>query len=206
MTPPVPDIPGSELVFRRARSVRAPLLWSSVSLLILAGLAALAGLGGPGLGPAFYAIAGVLGLAAVGSAAAYLAEGSFRTTVRPSGITTRGFVRRTIPWSDVAGFQVRGPGAAQSVGSEQARPVGPREIVGSVGRSGFAPTGHADARTLPQAARARIVVLRTHGRPLRLPAPVVAGEKGDYRFADDVRQLEQWRVHYAGPSPSASVR
>lgn len=194
-------------MFRLARSVRAPLLWSSVSLLILAGLAALAGLGGTGLGPAFYAIAGVLGLAAVAAAAAYVAEGSFRTTVRPSGITTRGFVRRTIPWSEVAGFQVRGPGAAQSAGSERAGPAGsPRVIVGSVGRSGFAPTGHADPRRPPQAARARIVVLRTHGRPLRLPAPVVAGEKGDYRFADDVRQLEQWRLHYAGPSPSGSVR
>jgi hypothetical protein len=206
----VPDMPGNEVVFRRARSALRPLLRRCMTALIFA---ILAGAVGTALGSAFFVIAGLLGLAGVGWAAAYVVQSSFRTVLRPDGISARGYVRRTIPWSEIAGFQVRGPDAQQlvtgdSVGSA-ADVAGPRRLVAGAG--GRAPvftsrSGAPDRRTRPPTARASIAVLRTHGRPVRLPAPVVAGEEGDEHFADDLRQLDQWRQHYGGLANPAALR
>jgi hypothetical protein len=185
MTAPVPDMPGNEVVFRRARSVRRRLLRRSVTALVFA---VLAGAVGTALGSPFFVIAGLLGLAGVGWAAAYAVEGSFRTVLRPDGISARGYVWRTIPWSEVAGFQIHGLVAGAGL---RQRPVW---------------SGAPDRRTHPPTARVSIAVIRTHGRPVRLPAPVVAGEEGDYHFTDDLRQLEQWRQHYGGLANPAALR
>jgi hypothetical protein len=196
----VPDMPGNEVVFRRARSALKPLLRRSMTALIFA---ILAGAVGTGLGSPFFVIAGLLGLAGVGWAAAYLIQSSFRTVVRPEGISARGYVRRTIPWSEVAGFQIHGLDTRQLVAGNSvasaADVAGPRRPVAGAGL-GRRPvwSGAPERRTRQPTARASIAVLRRHGRPVRLPAPVVAGEEGDYHFTDDFRQLEKWRQHYGG--------
>ena len=41
-----------------------------------------------------------------------------------------------------------------------------------------------------------VQVLRTGGRRLVLPAPVVNGSRGDHQFTGKVRQLEEWRRRY----------
>jgi hypothetical protein len=201
-------MPGSEVVFRRARSALKPLLRRSMTALIFA---ILAGAVGTALGSPFFVIAGLLGLAGVGWAAAYVVQSSFRTVLRPDGISARGYVRRTIPWSQIAGFQVRGPDAQQlvtgdSVGSA-ADVAGPHRLAAGAGPR-QAPIWGAllQARTRPPTARASIAVLRTHGRPVRLPAPVVAGEEGDDHFAGDLRQLEQWRQRYGALPSQAAPR
>jgi hypothetical protein len=165
---------------------------------------------GVALGPAFFVIAGLLGLAGVAWAAAYAVEGSFRTVLRPDGILAQGFVRRTIPWSEISGFQVRGQRAQQAGTSESgvspAGGAGLRRPVEGYGRRGPGWSGAPDPRTRPPTARMSIAVIRTHGRPVRLPAPVVAGEEGDYHFTDDARQLEQWRQHYGGLEHPTALR
>jgi hypothetical protein len=163
------------------------------------------------LGSLFFVIGGLFGLAGVGWAAAYVVQSSFRTVLRPDGISARGYVRRTIPWSQIAGFQVRGLDAQQLVRAEPAGSVADgielrRPLAGpGLGRAA-AWRGAADRRSRPSPARASIAVLRTHGRPVRLPAPVVAGEEGDDHFTDDLRQLEQWREHYGGLANPTALR
>jgi hypothetical protein len=215
MLPPVPDMPDNEVVFRRARSARRRLLRRSVTALTVA---ILAGAVGTVLGSLFFVIAVLFGLAGVGWAAAYVVQSSFRTVLRPDGISARGYVRRTIPWSEIAGFQVRGPDVQQLVPGEPAASAAdgaePRRLVAGAGLRQrpvepvryFSRSGAPDRRTRPPTARATIAVLRTHGRPVRLPAPVVAGEEGDDHFTDDVRKLEQWRQHYGGLADPAALR
>lgn len=208
MAPQVPDMPGNEIVFRRARSARRRLLRRSVTALVVAIVAVAVG---KKLGSLFFVIAGLSGLAAVGSAASYVVQSSFRTVLGPDGISARGYVRRTIPWSQIVGFQVRGS-AAQQVAPEKpgagaADVAGPRRLVAGYGpRQSPVWSGARGRRTRPPTARACIAVLRTHGRPVRLPAPVVAGEEGDDHFTDDLRQLEQWRQHYGGLTNPAALR
>lgn len=69
MTTAVPDMPGSELVFRRDRQVRLPLLRRGVTGVVFAGVAAAAA--ATKLGPPMLVIAGVIGLAALGLIALY---------------------------------------------------------------------------------------------------------------------------------------
>jgi hypothetical protein len=208
MTSQVPDMPGNEVVFRRARSALRPLLRRSKTALVFA---ILAGAVGTALGSPFFVIAGLLGLAGVGWAAAYVVQSSFRTVLRPDGISARGYVRRTIPWSQIAGFQVHGLDTRQLVTGDSvdsaADVAGPRRLVAGAGvwRTPVW-SGAPDRRTRQPTARASIAVLRTHRRPVRLPAPVVAGEEGDDHFTDDLRQLEQWRQHYGGLANPASLR
>jgi len=193
-------MPGNEIVFRRARPARRRLLKRSVTALVVAILAAAVG---TKLGSLFFVIAGVSGLAGVGRGAAHVVQSSFRTVLGPDGISARGYIRRTIPWSQITGFQVRGLDAQQPVPGEQADSAAevaePRRLVAGYGiRQAPVWSGAPDRRTRPPMARASVAVLRTHGRPVRLPAPVVAGEEGDDHFTDDLRQLEQCRQHYGG--------
>jgi hypothetical protein len=199
-----------EVVFRRARSARRRLLRRSVTALIVA---ILAGAVGTVLGSLFFVIAVLFGLAGVGWAAAYAVQSSFRTVLRPDGISARGYVRRTIPWSEIAGFEVRGLDAQQLVPGEPAASAadaaGPRRLVAGARQRPIwsaAPDRRLAGTSRPPAARASIAVLRTHGRPVRLPAPVVAGEEGDDHFTDDVRELDQWRQHYGGLANPAARR
>jgi hypothetical protein len=208
VSPQVPDMPGNEVVFRRTGSARRRLLRRSVTALVIA---ILAGAVGTKLGSLFFVVAGLSGLAGVGWAASYVVESSFRTILRPDGISARGYVRRTILWSQIAGFEVRGSAAQQVAPGEpaasQADVAEPRRLLAGYGpRQSPVWSGAPDRRTRPSTARASIAVLRTHGRPVRLPAPVVAGEEGDDHFTDDLRQLEQWRQHYGGLTNPAALR
>jgi len=201
-------MPGNEVVFRRPRSARRRLLQRSATALVVAILAAAVG---SKLGALFFVVAGLSGLAGVGWAAAYAVQSSFRTVLRPDGISARGYIRRTIPWSQIAGFQVRGLDAQQLVPGEPADSAAgvaePRRLVAGYGiRQAPVWSGAPDRRTRPPMSRASIAVLRTHGRPVRLPAPVVAGEEGDDHFTDDLRHLEQWRQHYGGLANPAALR
>jgi hypothetical protein len=198
----VPDLPDTEVVFRRDRAERQPLLRRAVIAAVFGGLAAAAG---AALGPPMFVIAGLLGLCAAGFAAAFAYEGTFRTVLRPDGIHIRRYVSRVISWSEVAGFRVHGHGEARQVqpdpGADQdARLSGPQQ--------GFrGPVfGHSpDEHNRPPSGRVTVAVVRANGRHVVLPAPVVSGEQGDYLFTDKIRQLEQWRQHYGGAPRSPAI-
>jgi len=198
------DLPAGEVVFRRSRSARRQVLRRGSSALLLAVVAVAAG---TRLGTPMFVIAGLLAVAALGYAAAYAVEGTFRTVLGPHGVSTRGYIRRTIPWSEIAGFRVHGqesagpaPGAADSGTGLDAPP--PRPVAGFRGTPVW--SGGPGRRTRTRYPRLSIDVVRTHGRPLRLPAPVVAGEQGDYHFNDDLRELERWRAQYGLQYPAAT--
>jgi hypothetical protein len=125
--------------------------------------------------------------------------------LRPDGIHVRRYVSRVIPWSEVAGFRVHGHGEAQPV---QADPGGDQDALPLRPQLGFrGPVfGHApDEHSRPPSGRVTVAVVRAHGRPVVLPAPVVNGEQGDPLFTDKVRQLDQWRRQYGGPSHSPAI-
>jgi hypothetical protein len=198
----VPDLPGTEVVFRRDRAERQPLLRRAVIAVVFGGLAAAAG---AALGPPMFVIAGVLGLCAAGFAAAFAWEGTFRTVLRPDGIHVRRYVSRVIPWSDVTGFRVHGHGGAQPVQPDlgadpDVRPSGPQ--LGFRGPVFEHPVNQHNRRP---SGRVTVAVVRAHGRHVVLPAPVVSGEQGDSLFTDKVRELEQWRQHYGGAARSQAI-
>ena len=204
MTAQSRDLPGNEVVFRRSLPARRRLLRRGASSLLFAVVAVAAG---TRLGTPMFVIAGLLALTGVGYVAAYALEGTFRTVVGPHGISTRGYVRRTIPWSEIAGFRVHGqesaapaPGAADGSTAPDALP--PRPVAGFRGAPVW--SGEPGRRTRTRYPRLSIDVVRTHGRHRRLPAPVVAGEAGDYNFTDDLRELERWREQYGLQYPAGT--
>jgi hypothetical protein len=199
MPEPVPGLPGNELVFKRPPSSRKYLLRRAATAMIFACLAVVVG---ETLQPHLLVIAGYLiALVAVGNAAAYALEGVFRTVVTNEGLEVRGYVHRMIPWSEVRAFRVRGLDQAdllppdQSSGSE----LEPRRLVAGTGLR-HAPQWDrpADRSSRTSTSRVTVEVVRTNGRRVVLPAPIVAGPDGDSEFADKVRQLEQWRQQSAG--------
>ena len=204
MTAQSRDLPENEVVFRRSRGARRRLLQHAWTELGFAVLAVLIGLK---LGTPMFVLAGLLALAAVSSVGAYALEGTFRTVVGPGGISTRGYIRRTIAWSEVASFRVHGqessapePGTADGSAAPDAVP---RRLIAGGGLRGMPVwSGDPGRRTRTRYPRLSIDVVRTHGRHLRLPAPVVAGEEGDYHFDDDLRELERWRAQYGMPNPA----
>ena len=198
MSEPVPGLPGNELVFKRPRSSRKYLLTRAVTALVLAVLVVVAG----DLQPHVQVIAGYLiGLVAVGNAAAYALGGLFRTVLTNEGIEVRGYAHRVIPWSEVRAFRVRGLDRPELLqpDSGSAGEIGPRRLVAGSGPS-WAPqwdrTALRSQRTRPR--RVTVEVVRTNGRRVVLPAPIVAGPDGDSEFSDKVRQMEQWRQQWAG--------
>lgn len=206
MTAQSRDLPGNDAVFRRSRGARRGLLQRGSTALAFAVVAVLIGLR---LGTPMFVIAGVLALAAAGCGAAYALEGTFRTIVGQHGISTRGYIRRTIPWSEVAGFRVHGqesPPAASAGGADGGAPEQdalPRRPVAGAGLRGVPVwSGDPGRRTRVRFPRLSIDVVRTHGRRVRLPAPVVAGEAGDYHFTDDLRELERCREQYGLQHPA----
>lgn len=207
MTTPVPDMPGSQLVFRRDRQVRLPLLRRGVTGVVFAGLAAAAA--ATKLGPPMLVIAGVIGLAALGLITLYAWQGMFRTVVTPRGIELHGYVRHFVPWSEVAGFRVR---HTRSEARDDG--AGPSECL-QAGPSAKIQVFHASVRgpepVLPAGAHetrsptVTVQVVRTSGRRLVLPAPVVSGPVGDSQFSDEVSQLEQWRQRYGPPAVASAL-
>ena len=207
MTTPVPDMPGSQLVFRRDRQVRLPLLRRGVTGVVFAGVAAAAA--ATKLGPPMLVVAGVIGLAALGLITLYAWQATFRTILTPRGIELHGYVRHFIPWAEVAGFRVR---HAQAEARDDG--AGPSERL-QAGPSYKIQVFHASARgpepVLPGGAHetrsptVTVQVVRTSGRRLVLPAPIVSGPVGDSQFGDEVTQLEQWRRRY-GPQAVAPAR
>jgi hypothetical protein len=203
MVAPVPDLPGQELVFGRDRKARMPLLRRGVTTLVFAGLAAAAA---AWFGPPMLVIAGLLGLGAVGCAAAYVWEGTFRTVLRPDGIHIRRYARRFIPWSDVACFRVRRHGQLDSAPGDPRTEHTDQPRALQMGQRNMPEWDRPpDENRRRPSGHVTVEVVRANGRRLLLPAPVVSGPEGDYQFNDKVRQLEQWRQHYAG-ALSASAR
>jgi hypothetical protein len=202
MSGDVPDVPGAEVVFRRDRAERQPLLRRASIAVVFGGLAAAAG---AALGPPMFVIAGLLGLCAAGFAAGFAWEGTFRTALRSDGIHVRRYASHVIPWSDVAGFRVHGHGETRSV---QPDPGADHDAAPQAPELGFrGPVwSHApDERRRRASGHVTVAVVRVNGRPVVLPAPVVSGEQGDYLFTDKVRQLDQWRQHYGGASRSPAI-
>jgi hypothetical protein len=194
MMTPVPDMPGSELVFRRDRQVRLPLLRRGVAGVVFAGLAAAGA--ATKLGTPMLVVAGVIGLCALGLVASYAVQGTFRTVLTPHGIELRGYMRHFIPWAEVAGFRVRHGRA--DVRDDRADPSERIQVFHPAMRwpGPAVPEGTRDIRS----STVTVQVVRTSGRRLVLPAPVVSGPVGDSQFSDLVRQLEQWRQRYGPPA------
>jgi hypothetical protein len=205
MVPPVPDLPGSELVFSRDRQARRPLLWRS-AIAVLAG--ALAAAAAALLGPPMLVIAGACGVAGLGYAAAYLIAGRFRTVLSPDGLHVQGYFRHFVPWSQITSFRVRDHGMPQAAVAqpEPDRDNEPRRLVPSVGRSApFWNYAQPDSDRPSRGDRVTVEVVRAGRRRLILPAPVVSGRVGDPEFTDKVRQLERWRQRYGGVAGSNPV-
>jgi hypothetical protein len=194
MSEPVPGLPGSELVFRRPRSSRKHLLTRAVTALVFAGIVAAAE---KAMQPHMIVIfAYLIGLVAVGNAAAYALGGRSRTVLTSEGIEVRRYVRRVIPWSEVRAFRVRGPDLPGLLSPDpgSARQIEPRI------RESITDLDLGDlALNFPMRTPRRVTVevVRTNGRPVVLPAPIVAGPQGDSEFGHKVRQIEQWRQYWA---------
>jgi hypothetical protein len=181
-----PGVPGNALVFSRDRAARMPSLRRAATAVVLAGIAAAAG---AGLGRPMFVIAGVLGLGAIGCVVSYVWQGRFRTVLTPQGLQLHGYVSHFIPWHEVAGFRVRHGQAGAGSGRDDA---GPYEHIDSA-RPRMPDGGRQTGGPQPHVT---VQVLRTGGRRLALPAPVVGGRAGDYQFTDRLRQLEEWRLRY----------
>ncbi len=199
MPEPVPGLPGSELVFKRPPGSRKYLLRRAVTAMIFACLAVVVG---ETLQPHLLVFAGYLiAVFAAGNAAAYALDGMFRTVVTNEGIEVRGYVRRVIPWSEVRAFRVRGLDRADLLPPDpgSADQLEPRRVVAGPGLRHMPQWDRpADRSSRTRPSRVTVEVVRTNGRRVVLPAPIVAGPEGDSEFSDKVRQLEQWRQHSAG--------
>jgi hypothetical protein len=201
MSEPVPGLPGNEVIFRRSRGSRKYLLTRAVTALIFAGIVAALT---ESLQPHTLVItAYLIGAVAVGYAAAYAVQGRFRTVLTNEGIEVRGYARRVIPWSEVRAFRIRTPEEI-SPGPGSASQIEPGRLVAS-SSSGLIRAPGSDRRVAGRSRRARRVsveVVRANGRPVVLPVPIVAGPEGDPEFPGKVRQMEQWRQHYAAGRPA----
>jgi hypothetical protein len=194
---PDPGIPGNEIAFTRDRAARVPWLRRAAVAVVFAGLAAAAG---AALGPAMFVVAGVFGLGAVGCAVSYAWQGRFRTVLTPQGIELHGYVSHHVLWQEVTGFRVRNGQAGAKSGLADVNPV--EHVEGDLGRPGQVFMTDGGRQAPPGQPHVTVQVLRTSGRRLVLPAPVVSGRAGDYQFTDSVRQLEEWRRRYGPQAPT----
>ncbi len=185
-------LPGSEVIFGRDRAARVPMLRRAATAVVLAGIAAALG---SVLGPSMFVVAGVLGLCAIGCGVSYIWQGRFRTVLTQQGIELHGYVSHSIPWQEVAGFRIRHGQAAVGSGRDDLEPSEHMDMSRPRMPDGGRQTG-------PPQPHMTVQVVRTGGRRLVLPAPVVAGRAGDYQFTDSVRQMEEWRVRYGPQAPA----
>jgi hypothetical protein len=189
-TPAGDGLTGADVVFTPGRGYRAPVVRRGAVSLTVAGLLAL--LAGFGVltvvtGP----LAAAFALAALAQAVLYLGQGRFRTRLTATGIEARGYRTRMIPWSDVTGLDVAGHELAHA----KQLGVAGQPWNSPVRDPGFwlAPEGGYRARL------ATIRVIRRHGRPVLLRAPVVTARQDDPEFADKARLIGQyWRDYGQG--------
>ncbi len=186
-TPAGHGLTGADVVFTPGRGYRAPVVRRGAVSLTVAGLLAL--LAGFGVltvvtGP----VAAAFALAALAEAVLYLGQGRFRTRLTATGIEARGYRTRTIPWSEVTGLNVGGHEltSARQLGVTGQPWNSPVRQPGSY----LAPEGGYRARL------ATIRVIRRHGRPVLLPAPVVTSTQDDPEFAGKARLIGQYWQDY----------
>jgi hypothetical protein len=202
MMTPVPDMPGSQPVFRRDRQVRLPLLRSGVTGVVFAGVAAAAA--ATKLGPLMLVIAGVIGLAALGLIHVVRVAGD----VPDRTYTAWHRASRLRASFHPVGRSCRIPSAARPGGSprRRCRPVRAPPDRPSDRIQVFRASARGPEPVLPAGAHesrsptVTVQLVRTSGRRLVLPAPVVSGPVGDSQFSDEVSQLEQWRQRYGPPA------
>lgn len=185
------ESPDQEIVFRLDRSFRRPLIGRGIATLIFGGLLAGAGVT---LGPQMYVIGGLFGAFAAMCGVAYVWRGRFRTVLTPRGIRSRGYFSRFVPWSAIAGFQVRSHGPARS--SQEDGHAGPI-VVPTSSMRGRRITVDNDRR--PPKVRVVVQVVRVNGHRLTLRAPVVTGWSSDCDFDDKVRLMQEWQHRYGAP-------
>lgn len=178
---------GADVVFTPGRGYRAPVVRRGAVSLTMAGLLAL--LAGFGVltvvtGP----LAAAFALAALAQAVLYLGQGRFRTRLTVAGIEAGGYRTRMIPWTEVTGLNVAGH---ELTHAKQLGVTG-QPWNSPVREPGFwlAPAGGYRARL------ATIRVIRRHGRPVLLRAPVVTGTQDDPEFADKARLIGQWWLQH----------
>jgi hypothetical protein len=178
---------GADVVFTPGRGYRAPVVRRGAVSLTVAGLLAL--LAGFGVltvvtGP----VAAAFALAALAQAVLFRGQGRFRTRLTATGIEARGYRTRTIPWSEVAGLDVAGHELtdARQLGITGQPWNSPVQRPGSW----LAPSGGYRARM------ATIRVIRRHGRPVLLHAPVVTATQDDPEFAAKARLIGQYWHDY----------
>ncbi len=182
-TPGGDGLTGADVVFTPGRGYRAPVVRRGAVSLTMAGLLAL--LAGFGVltvvaGP----LAAAFALAALAQAVLYLGQGRFRTRLTATGIEARGYRTRMIPWSEVTGLDVAGHELTNA------------KQLGVTGQPWNSPVQQPGSWLAPSGGyRARMVtirVIRRHGRPVLLPAPVVTATQDDPQFADQARLIGQW--------------
>jgi hypothetical protein len=179
MTPEAPGLSGQQVVIRPDPGFRRAFVRRGTLALVFADAAAAAG---TALGTPMFILAGLCGLAAAGSAAAYVWQGRFATVLTPQGIRIRGYFNHFVPWSRVAGFAVHGRGSAPS------GPQGEESI--QVLRASIR-GGVATGTRRPPSVLVRVHVVRTKGHKLRLRDP---------EFDDKVDLMRQFRQQYGPPA------
>lgn len=139
-----------------------------------------------------YVIGGLFGAFAAMCGVAYVWRGRFRTVLTPRGIRSRGYFSRFVPWSAIAGFQVRSHGPARTLEDDG------RAGSFSVSRGGARGQVIVSDRRQPR-VRVVVQVVRVNGHRLTLPAPVVTGWSSDCDFDDKVRLMQEWQHRYGAP-------
>lgn len=184
-----PGLPGSDLEFRLPRAYRQPALRRFAGLAVLTVLLALTP-----LPAAVHGAAWLTGVLAAVYGIAYVWRGRFATRTTSRGIEARGYVNHFVPWEDVAGLDTGGSAPADARLSDGYS--GAQYVHATI--SGGVVLGAGDAAGR-QGRLATVQVVRTSGRRLRLPAPLVTGWAADPDFDDKARQLQELCRRYGRP-------
>ena len=124
-------------------------------------------------------------LYAAASFTACLAQGRMLTRLTPRGIEARRYGTTVVPWEDVRAIEVVSHEKVADVPVVNGR-------ARNVNRSGTVVSAARSTRPPRQVAAIRVV--RTDGRPITLPAPLVTADQDDPGFEDKVRLIRaQWQ-------------
>jgi hypothetical protein len=170
---------GRDVEFRLSRKYRMPMLWRFVTCLVLTVICAVTPF------PLLHAAAYATGPLAVIFGGLYLWQGRFVTRVTGRGIEVHGYFNHFVPWPEVRGIEVVRWSAGMLADNQD---YGGQVYAGSNLRG---PVLHVQRTSPNRMARiASIKLVRTHGRKLRLRAPLVSGWASDPDFEDKARQLD----------------